>query len=300
MIGADERRFSLRRPLDLAATLGPLRHGFGDRTIRLTRGEAWIAFRTARGPATLKLRLAGAADLHATAWGDGADAALATVPALVGEHDEPDRLVARHRVVRELQRRNAGLRLPRSGRAFDALVPSVIEQRVVSTEAFRCYGALLRRVSELAPGPAGLLLHPSPDALAAMPYHEFHPLGLERRRADLIRRAARRAAWIDASSDASEAARRLRSLPGVGAWTAAEVLRSAFGEPDAVSVGDYHIPDTVAWALAGEPRADDARMLELLEPYRGQRGRVQRLLEVGGISAPRFGPRMAPRSIAAI
>ena len=94
--------------------------------------------------------------------------------------------------------------------------------------------------------------------------------------------------------------RRLRSLPGIGAWTAAEVVRCAFGDPDAVSVGDFHIPNTVAWALAGEPRADDARMLELLEPYRGQRGRVQRLLEVGGIVAPRYGPRLAPRSIAAI
>ena len=93
---------------------------------------------------------------------------------------------------------------------------------------------------------------------------------------------------------------RLRSLPGIGAWTAAEVVRCAFGDPDAVSVGDFHIPNTVAWALAGEPRADDARMLELLEPYRGQRGRVQRLLEVGGIVAPRYGPRLAPRSIAAI
>jgi len=78
------------------------------------------------------------------------------------------------------------------------------------------------------------------------------------------------------------------------------VLRSAFGDPDAISVGDYHLPDTEAWALAGEPRADDARMLELLEPYRGQRARVQRLLEVGRVAAPRYGPRMAPRRIAAI
>jgi 3-methyladenine DNA glycosylase/8-oxoguanine DNA glycosylase len=77
-------------------------------------------------------------------------------------------------------------------------------------------------------------------------------------------------------------------------------VRSAFGDPDAISVGDFHIPNSVAWALAREPRADDARMLELLEPYRGQRGRVQRLLEVGRITAPRYGPRMSPRRIAAI
>jgi 3-methyladenine DNA glycosylase/8-oxoguanine DNA glycosylase len=125
-------------------------------------------------------------------------------------------------------------------------------------------------------------------------------MGVERRRADVIRRAAARGAWLEGASDAAQATRRLTSLAGIGPWTAAEVVRSAFGDPDAVSVGDFHIPNMVAWALAGEPRADDARMLELLEPYRGQRGRVQRYLEVGRVTAPRYGPRMAPRSIATI
>ena len=296
----DARRLPLRGPLDLATTLGPLRHGAGDRTIRLTRTEAWIAFRTTDGPATLRLTIAGSTALDARAWGEGAPEALDRAATLVGEGDEPERLVARHPIVRELQRRHAGLRMPRSGRLFDALVPAIIEQKVVATEAYRCYGALLRRVSEPAPGPGGLLLPPSPETLAALPYHAFHPLGLERRRAEVIRYAARRAGWLEASNGPAEAERRLRSLPGVGAWTAAEVLRSAFGDPDAISVGDYHMPDTVAWALAGEPRADDARMLALLEPYRGQRGRVQRLLEVGRVAAPRYGPRMAPRRIAAI
>jgi 3-methyladenine DNA glycosylase/8-oxoguanine DNA glycosylase len=92
--------------------------------------------------------------------------------------------------------------------------------------------------------------------------------------------------------------RLLCATPGIGPWTVAETTRLAHGDPDAVSVGDYHIPNLVAWALAGEPRADDARMLELLEPYRGQRGRVQRLLEASGIRAPRYGPRLAPRRIA--
>lgn len=297
-----ERRVQLRRPLDLAATLGPLRHGAGDRTIRLTRAEAWLAFRTAAGPATVRLRLAGAAALEAHAWGDGGPDALEAVPALVGELDEPDRLLAHHPVVRDLQRRHAGLRLPRSRRLFDALVPSVIEQKVVSTEAYRCYGALLRRASRPAPGPGGLLLHPAPETLATTPYYAFHPLGVERRRADTLRFAAARAARIEEAAvlPLEDAYHRLTALPGVGPWTAAEVGLRAFGDPDSVSVGDYHLPSLVSWALAGEPRADDARMLELLEPYRGQRGRVVRLLESSGIRAPRYGPRMAPRSIAGI
>jgi 3-methyladenine DNA glycosylase/8-oxoguanine DNA glycosylase len=272
----------------------------GDRTTRLAATEAWLAFRTPDGAATLRLEHRSASVLEVSAWGHGAEHAMATAARLVGEDDRPEELVARHPILRRLQRTHPGLRLPASGRVFHALVPSVLEQKITGTEAFRVYGALLRRHGERAPGPADLVLPPAPGVLARLPYHAFHPLGLERRRAEVIRHAAGRAAWLDAATDAREASRRLRTLRGVGAWTAAEVVRSAFGDPDAVSVGDYHIPHSVAWALAGEVRADDARMLELLEPYVGQRGRVQRLLEVGRITAPRRGPRMAPRTIAAI
>jgi len=294
-----ERRVRLRGPLDLGRTLWPLRHGLGDRTVRLLGDEAWLAARTPDGPAAVRLRRVGTA-VEAQAWGGGAMLLIESVPALIGENDEPGQLVARHPIVRELQRRHAGLRLPRSGHVLQALVPSVFEQKITGTEAFRAYAALLRMHGELAPGPGELLLPPTPETLAGLPYHAYHPIGIERRRAEVIRRAAARAAWLESCGTADEATRRLTSLPGIGPWTAAEVVRTAFGDPDAVSVGDYHLPNVVAWALAGEPRADDARMLELLEPYRGQRGRVQRLLEVGRVMAPRYGPRMAPRRIAAI
>ena len=97
-----------------------------------------------------------------------------------------------------------------------------------------------------------------------------------------------------------EALRPALAVPGIGPWTAAEVAVRALGDDDAVSVGDFHIPNLVAWALAGEPRADDTRMLELLEPYRGRRALVVRLLELGGSMAPRRGPRLSPRRIEGI
>jgi len=294
-----ERSIRLRGPLDLGRTLWPLRHGLGDGTVRLQRDEAWLAARTPDGPATVRLRRTGTT-VEARAWGDGASRMLESVPGLIGEEDEPGRLVPHHPIVRDLQRRHPGLRIPRSGRVLHALVPSVFEQKITGTEAFRAYAALLRAHGEAAPGPEGLLLPPRPETLASLPYHAFHPIGIERRRAEVVRRAAARADWLESSATAEEATRRLMSLSGIGPWTAAEVVRSAFGDPDAVSVGDYHLPNVVAWALAGEPRADDARMLELLEPYRGQRGRVQRLLEVGRVMPPRYGPRVAPRRIAAI
>ena len=126
----------------------------------------------------------------------------------------------------------------------------------------------------------------------------MHPFGIEQKRADTLRRAAVRAVALERCADAAEATRRLMALPGIGVWTAAEVTRVAYGDADAVSVGDYHIKNTVSWALAGEPRGTDDRMLELLEPFAGHRGRVCALLAVAGVGAPRYGPRMPVRSFA--
>ena len=186
-------------------------------------------------------------------------------------------------------------------------MPAVLEQKITGDEARRVYRALIQAHGEPAPGPFRLRLPPAPERLAAMPYYAFHPLGLERRRAELIRRLAGSAARLEALSliEPAEAGRRLQTIPGIGPWTAAEVGRIALGDPDAVSVGDYHLPNLVCWALARERAGDDARMLELLEPWRGQRGRVVRWLELGsgdlaGLGPARRGPRMPSRSIAGL
>lgn len=117
-----------------------------------------------------------------------------------------------------------------------------------------------------------------------------------------MRLVCRRASSIAAFGDRplEEARAALAALPGVGRWTVAEVSRLALGDPDAVSVGDFHVPHLVSWLLAGEPRGDDTRMLDLLAPYEGHRGHVQLLLEASGATAPRFGPRMEVRSYADI
>ncbi|MEY2422887.1 MAG: hypothetical protein QOI95_2954 [Acidimicrobiaceae bacterium] len=257
----------------------------------------WRATHTPDGPGTIHLKPDGGAE----AWGPGADWLLARVPAMTGALDSLDGFdPSLHPVVARLARRLSSLRLPRTERVLDALVPAILEQKVTGIEARRSWNDLVRLVNEPAPGPVPLLLTPSARRLLEVPSHAFHRLGVERKRADTIHRCARVAHRLEEAvglgTDVLD--QRLRSIPGVGVWTSAEVRLVALGDADAVSVGDYHLPNAVAFALAGEPRGDDQRMLELLAPFAGHRGRVVRLIEGSGITAPRRGPRMRLRAIA--
>ena len=305
-----ERTVALAGPLDLRLTLGLHAHGRFDPGLRFeASGSAWRSTRTPDGPATLLVELvAGGERVRARAWGPGAARVLETLGALLGLDDDPSALVPRHPAVADAARRLPGLRIGRTGRVLEALVPAILEQKVTGVEASRAYRGISARWGERAPGPAGqqgMRIPPDPAVLATLPYFEFHPVGLERRRAELVRAVAREAPRLERLADTASgptgdpapAYAALRRFPGIGPWTAAEVGARAFGDPDAVSVGDFHLPSLVAWALAGEPRGTDERMLELLEPYAGQRGRVVRLLEASGISAPRRGPRLAGRRI---
>jgi 3-methyladenine DNA glycosylase/8-oxoguanine DNA glycosylase len=291
---------------DLVQTLRPLVRGKGDRTIRIAGGTVWWTTRTASGPATLELRVEGPR-LAGRAWGPGAETVLERAPRLVGI-DRPAwsdaGLADVHPVVTRLARTHAGVRISRTEAVMDALVPAILEQKVTGFEARRAWHALVRQHGEPAPGPPelGLRLAPRAATLAALPYHGYHPFGVEMRRAQTVRRVASRAAWfegiVDLAPDAAQA--RLTAVPGVGPWTAAEVAVRALGDEDAVSVGDFHLSHLVGWALAHEPRADDARMLELLEPWRGQRAIVVRLLEIGAPPPARRAPRFSPRAIEGI
>ncbi|MEA2645358.1 MAG: hypothetical protein QOE92_441 [Chloroflexota bacterium] len=296
---ARTRRLRLSRPLDLALTLRPLMHGSGQaRTVAIGPYEAWRAARNPGGTFTTHLLVRGD-EVTIRAWGAGAEAALEQVPELLGEHDDASGFAPTHPLLADLHRRAPGLRIGRSGAVLEALVPVVMEQKVIGLEARAGYSRMLRAVAERAPGPVELFLPPAPERLAAMPYWAIHPFSVERRRAETIIRVARRAAWLEAGVALGvEVARaRIQSIPGVGPWSTAEVAMAALGDADAVSVGDYHVPNIVAWALAGKPRGDDDLMLELLEPYRGHRGRVIRLLEAAGIGAPRRGPRLPLRRL---
>ena len=291
---AGSRVLPLTRPLDLRATLAV--QGLIGPSLRVRPDGLWRATRTRYGPVTVWMRVRDG-ELVADAWGEGADWALDRVPEWVGESDDPAALIPRHSVVERAVRLGRGMRMASVGGLVEVMIPTILAQKVTGLEATRSYRELAARYGEPAPGPRRLRLPPDPIRLAGLRYYDFHPLGVERRRAETIIGVCRTADRIGATDDRdlASAYRFLHRLPGIGPWTSASALGVARGDPDAVPVGDFHLPNTVTWALAGEARGSDERMLELLSPYAGQRGRVVRLLERFAGRAPAYGPRLAPR-----
>ena len=151
------------------------------------------------------------------------------------------------------------------------LVPSVLEQKVTGTEARRSWRELCRRFGEPAPGPApdGLRVPPTPGAdprragLGVAPGRRR--LGTSTR--DPRLRVRRPAAGTGRELGGVEGRTLLRRVPGIGVWTAAEVAQRVWGDADAVSYGDFHIPTVVGWALLGRP-IDDTRWPRSSPPTR--------------------------------
>jgi len=256
------------------------------------------------GTATLCIR-ADAADGSVTgeAWGDGADWALEQLPRMLGADDDPSGFVPPPQLT-QAWRRHRHWRVGATDLVMESLVPAIIEQKVTGMEALGAFRVMVHRFGERAPGPPSepepvvrLWVQPSPEELRAIPSWEWLRLPVDGARSRPIQHAARVATSLERAGRETpvEFDRRLRTLPGIGVWTSAETRFRALGDADAVSFGDYHIAANVGYVLTGKP-VDDAGMAELLEPYAGHRHRVQRLVELAGLSRPRRGPRMAPRT----
>ncbi len=300
-----QRTWRPGRPVPLPAVIGTLRRGAGDPAFRYDRGSVWRTLRTPDGPATLHLVCDPAGDgVTAVGWGSGRQWALDQVPSMLGGADETaDDFVrahaGRHPFIAHALRLYPHYRVQRTGLVFEALLAAALEQKVTGQEAFTGWRRLLRRFGEPAPGPAadlGMRVPPAPETVRAVPSWEWLRLPVDHARSRLAVTAAGVAPALERTLGLPgvEAARRLTTLPGVGVWTAAEVRQRAHGDPDAASFGDYHVPGLIGCTLAGQP-VDDAGMAALLEPYRGHRFRVQRLVELCGSRRARRGPRTGPR-----
>ncbi|MBV9172975.1 MAG: DNA-3-methyladenine glycosylase 2 family protein [Chloroflexi bacterium] len=282
--------FSIDGRLNLRETLSGARLGPMDPSIKFLDGAFWRATRTPLGLATERLEVQPDGRIRVDAWGPGSDVLVERAPALCGAFDDPSSFVPCVPFVRELARRHAGLRIGRNQAVFETAIGVAVEQRVATQDAWRSWRGLVYSLGEPAPGPPrGLRVPPAPERLAATPFHTFRRFGIDERRATIIKRLAIVAHRLEHAQQLplAEAYARLRTIPGVGPWTAARIGLIALGDADAVLVGDLHVPHLVTRVLAGERRGSDERMLELLEPFRGHRGRVIRLLMAGTMTRTR-------------
>jgi 3-methyladenine DNA glycosylase/8-oxoguanine DNA glycosylase len=326
--GMAEREWTAPFAVDVRLTLSVQGRGRGDPTFQVDdAGAIWRTSLTPDGPATIRVlpgrpvtEPAGPGTrVRAAAWGPGAQWLLDALPGVLGRDDDVSGFTAHaHPVIHDAARRNPGMRLGRSGRLMEALVPAILEQKVVILEAHRAWRILLGKYGTQPPGPAprGMRVFPDPWTWRRIPSWDWHRAGVEGVRAETIIRAAHVADSLERLLTLSheEADRKLRTIPGIGVWTSAEARQRAAGDPDAVSVGDYHLKNVVGWALAGKDRSTDEEMLALLEPFKGHRHRATRLIGLsrgtpasrpagsgagiaryGAGGPPRRGPRMSVR-----
>ncbi|MBV8966298.1 MAG: DNA-3-methyladenine glycosylase 2 family protein [Mycobacteriaceae bacterium] len=291
-----ERSVTFSGPARPLATLAPLRRGRGDPCFTVAPdGAIWRTSLMASGPVTARITSSAPDVVGCEAWGDGAAEFADALPAMLGADDDVSGFCPEEPTIAAAHRRAPHLRLGRTARVLEALIPAVLEQRVAGADSFRSWRLLVTKYGAPAPGPAPAQMRVPPPAQVwrRIPSWEFLRANVDPGRARTIVGCAQRASALErlVGRTPESARTALMSLPGVGAWTAAETAQRAFGDADALSVGDYHLATVVGRALLGHP-IDDAEMVRLLEPLRPHRYRAVRLLEVSGLLRyARFGPR---------
>ena len=283
---------------DPIASLGLALAGRADPTAQRRPGALALALPLPEGAVELHLQR-DPAGLRWWAWGPGAAAVPTVLPPMVGATDWPPPQLPLPPALAARLAPHRGVVMTRLPVLWPVLAQTILGQLITTVEAWRAWAGLVRRCAQPAPGPAGLWMPPDPERVAATPADQLVALGVPDRVARTLRDAARQSRRIRraAAAPADEAAALLQSIPGVGPWTAQMVLQTARGEADAVPLGDFHLPHTVAWALGGTPRGDDDGMLALLAPVRPHRGRLLRWMVRAGVHAPRWGPRSSLRPI---
>lgn len=283
--------------LDVRRTLSPLRRGPGDPAFAVDGPYVWRTTRMPSGPATVLLRQSDARTVEARAWGPGAAEHLDDLPTLFAEGADHDVPLA-HPVVADARRRHPGVRIMRTERVVEALVPAVIEQKVIGADAFASWRRLLHAHGEPAPGPAPERMRVCPPAStwAALPSWEWHLAGVDPARyraAQGVTRLGDASLERLTTTTTQRAYSALSSVRGIGRWTCAEVGGRAFGDTDAVPFGDYHLGRTVGTALLGRILDDDAEIAAVLEPFRPHRFLALRLMLLSPhVRVERRGPRM--------
>lgn len=287
-------------PIDLRQTLSGTAFLPSDPTVRLGTRSYERATHTPDGPGSI--RISWQPDDSRAAietWGDGATWLLDRAPKLVGLDDDPSGFDPPEGPLRQVWKKQRHNHIGATGTVWHDAAWMIVQQRVTGLDANEQWADMTRALGEPAPGPVDLLLPSDPKHVAKLHYTEFHRFGIERQRAEYLRSVASVAHRLQPLVDGPfvEADEVMTSVRGLGPWTRSWLGTQCWGDPDGVIVGDDGIPSMMTWFLARERKGTDARMLELLEPFRPHRYRVMKLVMASGVKAPRRAPRGARHRI---
>jgi AraC family transcriptional regulator, regulatory protein of adaptative response / DNA-3-methyladenine glycosylase II len=168
---------------------------------------------------------------------------LAADPIAIAAHLAKDPALA------PLVKARPGLRVPGAWDGFELAIRAVLGQQITVSAAVRLTGRLVAAHGERLAEPDGDLTHvfPRPEALAAA---DLTSLGMPRSRAAALSAVGAAALadthLFDATSGLDDAVRRLRSIRGVGEWTAQYIALRQLREPDAFPAPDIGLMRAIA------------------------------------------------------
>ena len=126
-----ERTLTFPGPASPAHTLAPHRRGPGDPCLQIDPdGTIWRTSLQRSGPVTARITRTGPDTVVCEAWGAGAAEFIENLPALLGADDDASGFHPTHPTVVRAQSRVPHLRIGRTGRVLEALIPAILEQRV--------------------------------------------------------------------------------------------------------------------------------------------------------------------------
>jgi AraC family transcriptional regulator of adaptative response / DNA-3-methyladenine glycosylase II len=245
------------------------------RALRLPHGTAQVGLAPADGYVTARLRLGDVRDLMP---------AVARCRRLLDLDADPvavDARLSRDPALAPPVAKEPGVRVPRAVDGFEIAVRGVVGQQISVAGARTVLGRLCALAgypgasghpgasgdpgasgnpANLGDDPAAdvrLGPFPAPEEIVALPDEAF-PMPARRR--ETIRALATAVATgaldLDPGADRTEAAARLRAIPGIGDWTADYIALRALGEPDVFLPTDLGARRGAA--ALGLPEAPDA------------------------------------------
>jgi 3-methyladenine DNA glycosylase/8-oxoguanine DNA glycosylase len=278
-------------PVHFSRTFSLQRLGPYDPSGHATRDSFRKAFFYRGEPAALEFRRDGDG-LQVTAYAPEAGALLTETLACLSQDDQYEAFATGDSGIWRLHRAHPGLRLLRIPWLYDSTCSAILQQRIRTVDAMRDWRHIVQRWG--TPAPIGLHAFPPADQLARVAQFELQALGIDAQRSRTLLRFAQESRFLPlrTTMNFSELRQHLLRIPGIGPWTTESVLGYGAGDADAAIPGDLHLPHLACYALAGEIPGSDERMMELLEPFRGHRFRIIRLLYASRLTVPRSTPHL--------